>query len=107
MPQPPATVTVTIASPDINTVYSLHDSILVKGTAISAHTLHGYNVVIKSATDTTVYFSQHVHDHNDTLVLNHKWKGAFTKGEDLEAQVSFVLDHNGNTFTKTVPFKVR
>lgn len=107
MEAPPAAVKFTFASPTENGVYNTNDSISIQGTAIALTTLHGYDLIIKNAADTTLYFSKHVHDHNDTLVINEKWKGTFTKSVTLEAQVTFAIDHDGNKFSKKVAFKVQ
>lgn len=87
--------------------YNAGDSISIKGVAVSAVVMHGYDVAIKKANDTTTYFFTHVHDHNDTLLINQKWKNRLTGASSLEAQVTVYLDHEGHTATKKVAFTVQ
>ena len=48
-----------LMSPIKGAVYSLTDSITIKGPAISTQTIHGYDIVIKKINDTAIYFFQH------------------------------------------------
>jgi hypothetical protein len=48
-----------------------------------------------------------VHDHNDTLLINQKWKNTVTAPANMEAQVILYLDHEGHTGTKKAVFKVQ
>jgi hypothetical protein len=63
--------------------------------------------MIRNANVATVYYSTKVHDHNDTLTINEKWKSTLESAADLEVQVMLHLDHDGNTATKKVSFKVQ
>jgi len=87
--------------------YSPGDTVLVRGTAIAPATIHGYELIIKKAGDTTVLYSKGVHDHNDTLLVNEKWKVDITSAENLEARIIFNLDHDGHTGTSSVVFAIR
>jgi hypothetical protein len=48
-----------------------------------------------------------VHDHNDTILLNKKWKNIITGPANMEAQIILYLDHDGHTGTKKATFKVQ
>jgi len=104
---PPLAVSVSFASPTEGAVYAKGDSISIQGMAVSKTQLHGYDLVIKEVSDTTVYFSEQVHGHNDTLQINHKWKSDKTTPINLEAKITIYLDHEGHVFTKAVGFKVQ
>ena len=78
----------------------------IQAVGISSETVHGYDIIIKKPNDTTKIFFQHVHDHNDTLFINQKWKNTFTVATNLEAQVILYLDHDGHTGTKKAGFRV-
>lgn len=99
--------TIVFSAPTANAVYQTGDSISIQAIAIAPQTIHGYDVSIKQANDTTVYFFQHVHDHNDTLLINHKWKSNLPGAMALEAKIVLTLDHDGHTATKSVAFNVR
>lgn len=98
--------TLTIAKPLEGAQFNSGDSIQVQGLAVSSETIHGYDVVIKKANDTLRFFSVHVHDHNDTLLIDQKWKASVTNSL-LEAVVTLELDHNGHTLTRRVGFSVK
>jgi hypothetical protein len=98
--------TINFSEPLPGSSYNGGDSISIKGVAISAVIMHGYDIAIKKANDTTTYFFMHIHDHNDTLVINQKWKNTLTGASSLEAQVTVYLDHDGHTVTKKVGFAV-
>jgi hypothetical protein len=99
--------TINFSSPTISSVYHNGDSVLIQAVGISSATVHGYDLIIKKPNDTTKLFFKHVHDHNDTLVINQKWKNNLTVATNLEAQVILYLDHDGHTGTKKTGFKIQ
>ena len=99
--------TIKFESPTASTVYQSGDSVRIKGTAISTATVHGYDIIIRKTTDTTKLFFQHVHDHNDTLLIDKKWKNHLSVAANMEAQVILYLDHEGHTGSKKVSFRVQ
>ena len=94
-------------SPTNSSTYNTGDSIPIKATAISTASIHGYDIIIRKTNDTTKIFFQHVHDHNDTLYINKKWKSSVLSPANMEAQVILYLDHDGNTFSKKAAFKIQ
>ncbi|HUQ97314.1 MAG TPA: hypothetical protein VM010_06590 [Chitinophagaceae bacterium] len=102
---PVATALLTHTSPTEGAAYKTGDSVWIKGLAIAPHEIHGYELSIRSATDTSVvYYSEHIHDHNDTITINQKWKNTLATPAHLQAGVTLILDHDGNTATKTAAF---
>lgn len=99
--------TISFSSPASSTMYQFGDSVSIQATAISAETIHGYDLIIRKSNDTTKLFLQHVHDHNDTLAVNKKWKNTITGPANMEAQIILYLDHNGHTGSKKALFKVQ
>ena len=100
------TATITFSSPLAGSVFNNGDSINIKAVAVSTDVLHGYDVAIHKAGDTTSYFFVHIHDHNATLAIDQKWKNTFTTANDMEAEVTLYLDHDGHTKKGKVAFKV-
>ena len=94
-------------SPSMSSTYHAADSIAIKATAISTASIHGYDIVIRKANDTTKLFFQHVHEHNDTLYINKKWKSSVLSSANMEAQVVVYLDHDSNTLSKKALFKIQ
>ena len=99
--------TINFSSPTTSSVYHNGDSVTIQAIGISSETVHGYDVIIKKPNDSTKIFFQHVHNHNDTLYINQKWKNPFTVATNLEAQVILYLDHDGNTGIKKTGFRVQ
>ena len=99
--------TIIIHSPVAGAVYHLGDSVSVQALAVSSDNLHGYDVFITKANDTTTYFFQHIHEHNDSATIDVKWKAAIASPAELEAHVTVYLDHALNTEKKKVGFKVQ
>jgi hypothetical protein len=100
------TANITIFQPTQGASFRKGDSIAINALAIAPATIHGYDVAIKKGTDTTTYFFEHVHDHNDTIVVNKKWKNQLDGPLKLEVELTFYLDHDGHTAIKRVPVSV-
>jgi hypothetical protein len=99
--------TIQFSSPTDGALLSTGDSLSVQAVAISTETIHGYDVQIKDPADTTVYFSKHVHDHNDTLVIHENWKPVFNKPTNVQVLITLTLDHDGHTSTGKVNCRVQ
>lgn len=98
--------TIVFGSPAQGAVYNFGDSVLIRGTAVSTATVHGYDLIIRKAPDTAKLYFTHFHDHNDTLLINTKWK-ADVSGAALQAEVILYLDHDGHTASRKVGFEVK
>lgn len=98
--------TLSIYSPVENAAVAAGDSVYISAKAISEATIHGYDIAIKKLNDTTTYFFKHVHDHNDTLAINQHWKNTVSSPMAAELVITLVLDHDGHTMIKKVPFKL-
>ena len=98
---------ITFISPAEGSIYHLADSIPIQALCISTETIHGCDVTIRKTGDTTVYFTTHIHDHNDTLHISQKWKNIFGASTSLEASITLYLDHQGHTLTKKTGFRVQ
>lgn len=101
--------TIKFSSPPPNAVYNNGDSVAITATAISTESIHGYDLAIRNADDTTssLYFI-HIHDHNDTIHINEKWKSAAASlPANLNAEIIIYVDHNGHTQKEKVGFRVQ
>jgi hypothetical protein len=93
-------------SPVAGAIYNSGDSILIKGRASYAAPIHGYDLIIRKAGDTTKLFFKHIHEHKAQLAINAKWKAAVSNS-NLQAEVVLYLDHEGHTHSKKVGFGMR
>jgi hypothetical protein len=100
------TASIIVTKPQAGTLFSLNDTVHVQGAAIAATTIHGYDFIVRKANDTTKLYFLHVHDHNDTIQINQSWK-ATVSNVNLETELDFYLDHEGNTASKKIGFSVR
>ncbi|MDB5208278.1 MAG: hypothetical protein JWR72_3353 [Flavisolibacter sp.] len=98
--------TIQILSPLAGAVYNSGDSVNIKAVAISTASIHGYDLIIRRANDTAQLYFNHVHEHNDTLQIDTRWKAAISN-VSLEAEIVLYLDHDGHTGMKKTNFKVK
>lgn len=98
--------TIQFESPTAGAFYNLGDSVLIKGTASYTSTIHGYDLIVRKASDTATLFFVHVHEHKADLQINTKWK-ADVSNANLQAEVVLYLDHDGHTDSRKVGFSVR
>lgn len=98
-PHQPPVASIAFSSPAEGTVYRNGDTVTIEAVAVSTEDFHGYTVSITKAGDTATYFLQEVHAHNDTLAIRHQWKDTLTAPANLEARITLVVDHDGNTLT--------
>jgi hypothetical protein len=102
---PEATIQFTSPLPD--TTYTNGDSIVIKATAISTEDLHGFDLAIRKTTDSSNIYFIHIHNHNDTVHINEKWKVIVSSPSSLEAEIAVYLDHAGHTKKEKVGFYVQ
>lgn len=98
---------VEISKPTEGQMFNAGDSIQIKATAISTETIHGYDVYLTKQNDTARLYTNHVHDHNDTLFIDQKWKFDNAFRGNLEAHILLALDHDGHTLHKKVNVTVK
>jgi hypothetical protein len=104
--EPVPTASINFTSPLPGQIYPSADSVPIMATAIAKATIHGYDLRINKVNDTATCLFTHIHDHNDTLYINKKWKSSFTGPEDMEVTITLYLDHEGHTLVKKSAFKL-
>ena len=98
--------TIQISQPTAGAIFNSSDSISIQAAAVSTATIHGYDIIIRKADDTTKLYFKHIHDHNATLDINHKWKPEISNTA-LQMELVLYLDHDGHTGNKKVNFRVQ
>src|SRR5688572_24358752 len=91
-------------SPLKDATFSTGDSIKISGMAIYKQSIHGYDIKLREVNDTSLLYFTHIHDHNDTLHINHTWKNNLTGSRNIEAEIIIYLDHDGNIGSKKTSF---
>ena len=104
-PHLPPVATITFSSPAEGAVYRSGDTVTIEALAASTQDIHGYTVSINKAADTTTYYFLDLHAHNDSLAIRHQWVDTLTVPTALEARITIVLDHDGNTLTASRGFR--
>ena len=99
--------TINFTSPTLSSTYRNGDSIAIQATAISTATIHGYDIIVRKLNDTTRLYFKNVHDHNDTLSINQKWKNNITTQTNMEAEIVLYLDHDGHTGSRKASFRIQ
>ena len=104
-PHPVNSATITITSPAEGSQVNANQTVAITGSISAQNTLHGYTLTIRKKADSTVLFTENVHDHAATITINKTWNvGAVAAHTDLELEVVTALDHDGNTASKKVNF---
>ena len=99
--------TISFQAPKADSTYTKGDSINIRATAISTENLHGYDLALYDAnTGANLYFI-HIHDHNDTIQINEKWKSELSSPPNIVTEVTVYLDHLNHTKKERVGFKLR
>lgn len=88
--------------PVAGSVFTYGDSIPIMGTAISTANFHGYELFINKINGSELYYSGFIHEHNDTLAINSKWRNTNIGTANLEIVISLLLDHDGHTLVKKI-----
>lgn len=99
--------TISFASPTQGGVYAIGDSISIQATCTAANTLHGCDIIIRRASDTTVLYNAHMHDHATSININRKWKADLVQATNLEVIVKAAVNHDGKSVSKKVSFRVQ
>jgi hypothetical protein len=105
--EPIVTATITINSPGEGAVFHNGDSIIVEGTAVGTGVLHGYEISIRKANESSnPYYFQHIHNHSSTIQFREGWKNNLTAPTNLEVVVDVIVDHEGNKNSKKFGIRV-
>ena len=97
--------TIQVLQPTAGAVFNSNHSISIQATAVATATIHGYDIIIRKAEDSAKLYFKHIHDHNDTLAINHKFKPD-ASNTALQMELVLYLDHDGHTANKKVSFRV-
>lgn len=100
------TAKITINTPYENQVFSKGDTVFVKAFVTCATEMHGCQVyIIRNNTDTLFTKAQHM--HGKEMMISEQWVNNLDASADLQVAVSAIIDHDGATADKTIPFKTQ
>jgi hypothetical protein len=100
------TTKITINTPYENQVFSKSDTVFVKAFVTCATDMHGCQVyIIRNNTDTL--FTKAQHTHGKEMMISEQWVNNLDAPADLQVVVSAVIDHDGTTAGKAIPFKTQ
>jgi hypothetical protein len=93
-----------ITTPIENSIIKFGETLSIKGTATSNAELHGYEIAIRKAGGSNLFF-QHYHGHGTTITIDESWKNTINETADMEVVISVIVDHEQHKQTKIVPFR--
>jgi hypothetical protein len=99
-----AEATITITAPAEGQEFNHQNTVNVTGKIESTEALHGYKIVIRQKSDNSVKFEKDDHSHGTTINFDESWINNVAGMQDMEVEVTAIIDHDGNTTTKKVNF---
>ncbi len=99
-----ATALITITNPHEND--TIQGNFTVSGSIEGTANLHGYQVTVKKAANDSIIYQTSTDEHTSSFTINQAVTNPFTIYTPLKLEVVTVLDHDGNTESKTVHFVV-
>jgi hypothetical protein len=105
--EPIPVATIAFTSPSPGAVYTNGAEVTVKARAISTADIHGFDLAIRKAGDSSSLYFIHIHDHNDTININEKWTSQVPVPSNLEVEITAYLDHQLHTKKEKVGFRVQ
>lgn len=100
-----ANVTITVANPAEGQTFRHGDTVFVNAAVQYVSELHGYELTISDAADSTVFFSEDDHVHDDHFSISRYWVDTLRQPADLEVRLTAEIDHNGHEASKTIRIK--
>jgi hypothetical protein len=99
-----ATALITITNPQEND--TIQGNFTITGSIAGTANLHGYQVTVKKALNDSIIYQSSTDEHTTNFTINQAVTNPFTVYTPLKLEVVTVLDHDGNTESKTVHFVV-
>lgn len=97
-------VAITIDSPVNGSMYHGGDTVHIHAHISADQDIHGWELSIARVANNQVFFDAHHHDHGKVYHIDTFWINNVTMHSDMIFKLSAVLDHEGNTESKTVSF---
>jgi len=89
-------ITLNWAQPAEGSTVKKGDTLRIEGTATHTSEMHGYEVVISKASDTTVAIhTGDGHVHGTTIVISEKWKNDLPDTTKLMVKLTVAKSHSG------------
>ncbi len=95
-----------ITTPVENSIIKFGETLFIKGTASSNTELHGYELTIRKAGGSNLFF-QHYHGHGTTINIDESWKNTINETADMEVVISVIVDHEQHKQTKIIRFRIQ
>lgn len=95
---------ITILTPTAGQQFGSQDTVIISGKIESDEQLHGYELIVRQKSDSSVKFTHNAHAHSTELEFSQKWAVNVHGHQDMELEVIPILDHDGNTSSKKVDF---
>jgi hypothetical protein len=84
-----------VITPGEATTFNKNETIKITASATHAQTMHGYEVTIHPANDTTAIFRSVNHTHGLSLDINDQWVNTSPAVKNQVVEVKVFVDHDG------------
>lgn len=95
-------VTILIAKPVDQSTVKQGDSLEISGSISATAEIHGYEILVRNLSDSSVLLDTGEHDHITSATIRYKWKNPFKDSTRIGLEFKAVKDHAGNTESKSV-----
>ena len=95
---------ITITAPTTNQQFNQKSVVTFSGKIEATDDMHGYKLVASQKSDKKVHFTKEVHDHAKVYEFNETWINIVKGMQDMEFEVTAILDHDGKTTSQIVYF---
>jgi hypothetical protein len=89
-----------IMTPVENSSFNKNDTVRISANAINSENLHGYEITIHPANDTTATFRSVNHVHATSLSIQEKWANTSPAVKNQVVEIKVFTDHNGGFITQ-------
>jgi len=98
-------VKITIQSPAEGQTFRTGDTVFLKALVNYVSEMHGYELTLRNAADSTVLYENDQHVHTDNFNIADYWIDTLSGPADIRLTLSAEIDHEGHSASKDVNFK--
>ena len=94
--------TISFIEPNVTDTLAFNEELHAEGTIVGSAELHGYTLSMTNITTNEELLSATASNHASSYSFHEHWVNNVSDTSIIRIKVSVVLDHEGNTTTKTI-----
>jgi hypothetical protein len=94
--------TISFVEPSITDTLAFNEELHAEGTIVGSAELHGYTLSMTNITTNEELFSATASNHSPSYAFHEHWVNNVSDTSIIRINVIVILDHEGNTETKTI-----